>query len=295
MLNFLCLRCNNSFRDEQIANIDLKTQPNHRNNIPIAKSKAIPTSSLRNQNTQTVVNTSEISNDNIDELIIIDYPFEPTPFNQMAKKVMKVDSNLHKAVSPAYIPKIASSDLGDRGDLDYTLIDDLSEDKVQDKPQPSLIKEKCCIYCEEIYKEAFINGFIIQEKQCIYCNKMISQETFETLINEGMFNKIKEDESLIIKARSAKRMKVASSTSDIKANNCCRTETKASMPRAFDGNIKKDKKTKINNIISNNSNHINNSKKNNGTNNTNMKNSTLLNTKLMKMKTLGNLRVQKKI
>ena len=69
MLNFLCLRCNNPFRDEQIANIDLKTQPNHRNNIPIAKSKAIPTSSLRNQNTQTVVNTSEISNDNIDELV----------------------------------------------------------------------------------------------------------------------------------------------------------------------------------------------------------------------------------
>lgn len=295
MLNFLCLRCNNSFRDDLKANIDLKNKPNNSNNIPIAKSKALPTSSLLNQNTQTVVNTSEVSNDNVDDLIIIDYPFKPTPLNQMPKKIENVDSTLHKGMPPAYIPKIASDGLGDRGDLDYTLIDDLSEDKVQDIEKSSPIKEKCCIYCEELYKEAFINGFTIQEKQCIYCNKIISQETLETLINEGMFNKIKGNESLIMKARSAKRMKVSSSGRGIKANKCDKTETKASMPRAFEGNIKKDKKTKINNILSNNSFHINNSKKGNEANGTNKKNYTLLNAKLMKMKTLGNLRVQKKI
>ena len=56
-------------------------------------------------------------------------------------------------------------------------------------------KSKYCIYCEEIYKNAYKNKEKIIEKNCIYCNKLININTFNELVKEGCFDS--DDDSVI--------------------------------------------------------------------------------------------------
>ena len=64
-----------------------------------------------------------------------------------------------------------------------------------------IINNKYCIYCEEIYKNAFKTGELIEEKNCIYCNKLVTQEIYEELINEGLFQS-DDDDSVIVNCKS---------------------------------------------------------------------------------------------
>ena len=65
-----------------------------------------------------------------------------------------------------------------------------------------IINNKYCIYCEEIYKNAFKTGESIEEKNCIYCNKLVTQEIYEELINEGLFQSDDDDDSVIVNCKS---------------------------------------------------------------------------------------------
>ena len=61
--------------------------------------------------------------------------------------------------------------------------------------------EKYCIYCEEIYKNAFEKGELIKAKNCIYCNRLVTQDTYEELINDGLFQS-DDDDSIIENCKS---------------------------------------------------------------------------------------------
>ena len=64
-----------------------------------------------------------------------------------------------------------------------------------------IINDKYCIYCEEIYKNAFKKKESIEEKNCIYCNKLVTQDTYEELINDGVFES-DDDDSVIENCKS---------------------------------------------------------------------------------------------
>ena len=64
-----------------------------------------------------------------------------------------------------------------------------------------IINDKYCIYCEEIYKNAFKKKELIEEKNCIYCNKLVTQDTYEELINDGVFES-DDDDSVIENCKS---------------------------------------------------------------------------------------------
>jgi hypothetical protein len=61
--------------------------------------------------------------------------------------------------------------------------------------------KKYCIYCEEIYKNAFEKGELIKAKNCIYCNRLVTQDTYEELINDGLFQS-DDDDSIIENCKS---------------------------------------------------------------------------------------------
>ena len=158
---FLFFHCHN--QQEEDVNMDLihtreKTQP-----IKVKAIKMTGSMLHNEQNTQTVNCTNDIdmSNTEQSEFNIIDYPYEETPFS-MTKP--NVNSHLNNGIPLSFIPKISSNINNDNvNDLDYTLIDDYSD--VDKKSNHSVAEKKYCIYCEEIYKDAYRNGYILKEKQ----------------------------------------------------------------------------------------------------------------------------------
>ena len=267
---FLCSQCHN--QQEEDVNMDLihtreKTQP-----IKVKAIKMTGSMLHNEQNTQTVNCTNDIdmSNTEQSEFNIIDYPYEETPFS-MTKP--NVNSHLNNGIPLSFIPKISSNINNDNvNDLDYTLIDDYSD--VDKKSNHSVAEKKYCIYCEEIYKDAYRNGYILKEKPCIYCNRMISKETLEELIKNGFMKEEKKNNKMM-KAKSVSRMNI------VKNENNKTKETKIAKLPVF--NTTDKKKSKIEKILNNNKGVKTIQKPN------------LLNTKLMRMKTQGIFRVQKKI
>lgn len=262
---FLCSQCHN--QQEEDVNMDLvhtkeKTQP-----IKVKAIKMTGAMLHNEQSTQTVTNDIDMNNTEKSEFNIIDYPYEETPFS-MTKP--NVNSELNNVIPLSFIPKISNKINNDNvNDLDYTLIDDYSD--IDKKSNHSITEKKYCIYCEEIYKDAYRSGYILKEKPCIYCNRMINKETLNELIKNGF---MKENNNKMMKAKSVSRINVVKDETKIK-------ETKIAKLPVF--NTADKKKNKIEKIINNNKGVKTHQKP------------TLLNTKLMRMKTQGIFRVQKKI
>lgn len=122
------------------------------------------------------------------ELNIIEYPFQ--------KKKSFRHSNLDLDTFKPCLKKILSDDEGNN--YNNNIDDDDSSfdsDTIYDDDEYSILDTSkndnpCCKFCEQIYQNAFKNGFILKERICDYCNRLINQNNLEILIKEGRFNDI---------------------------------------------------------------------------------------------------------
>ena len=201
---------------------------NNKNEFKIYKTnKFINNQNYNNNNlnslSSTNINNNNLVNDNPNknnieesEFNVIDYPYPKEEEN-----LYKInEDNKSKLFSPNYNQKIILDNAMDKcNNMDCTLSDDSAISKNQRKSisesrilssskldsnnsviDIDLMNEsnsndennedyKICIYCEEIYKNAFYNDYHITEKPCIYCNRMISKETYKNLLRKDFFKK----------------------------------------------------------------------------------------------------------
>ena len=245
MLNlFICRKCESSLSEERNTNIDLHRETersrnkqidylfspndnnNNYNNKPmIVRSRVkINHRTLSESNPNMLGTTTRIQNETDDQsdLIVIDYPYQKqiNYNNNSNSKHNNQHAYIKKGFMPTHIPQVHDDAICDKTDeMDYTLIDDLSDDSGVLLPHC----EKYCIYCEEIYKEAFRKGNCIQEKICIYCNRLISQKTYNEIFHinnqsESDNNTINDEQDSL----TPKEDDVAHQAKMIKAKSVCR-------------------------------------------------------------------------
>lgn len=201
MINFfLCSNVNNN-KETDDSKFELNINPSIKKDI----NKEI--TSIKNNNLKTSINTSQsfiyikttFEEKEKEELNIIEYP-------EIKKNILKkplVNNNIfiNKFINKNnFFPskKILNEDDSSLifYDEEYNNIN-ISNNKNEENN----IYNKYCIYCEEIYKNAFKNNELIKEKKCIYCNRLINQKTFEELINDRIFEN-DDDDSIIENCKS---------------------------------------------------------------------------------------------
>ena len=188
----------------------INTQNYNNNNLTSLSSSNINNNYLINDN-------SNINNREESEFNVIDYPYPKKEENILINNIK--EDNKSKLFSPNYNQKIILDNAMDKcNNMDCTLSDDsaisnnqrksISESRILSSSivdsssviDIDLMNEsnsndennedyKICIYCEEIYKNAFYNDYHITEKPCIYCNRMISKETYKYLLRKDFFKK----------------------------------------------------------------------------------------------------------
>ena len=178
-------------------------------------SNNLNTLSTSNMNT-LITDNSNKNNREESEFNVIDYPYPKKEENVLINNIK--EDNKSKLFSPNYNQKIILDNAMDKcNNMDCTLSDDsaisnnqrksISESRILTSSlldsnnsvididlmnESNSVDEKnedckICIYCEEIYKNAFYNDYHITEKPCIYCNRMISKETYKNLLRKDFF------------------------------------------------------------------------------------------------------------
>ena len=175
-------------------------------------------SSLNFNNNNLINDNSNKNNIEENEFNVIDYPYPKKEENILINNIK--EDNKSKLFSPNYNQKIILDNAMDKcNNMDCTLSDDsgisnnqrksISESRIlssskldsnnsvididlmneSNSNDQNIEDYKICIYCEEIYKNAYYNDYHITEKPCIYCNRMISKETYKNLLRKDFFNK----------------------------------------------------------------------------------------------------------
>ena len=195
MIDFIsCTRCNKEIKEDNNELKDLKNVILIKNKKHIEKEKFYLQNNLTNisvlNSTQCFSNRK--TTEEIDELNIIEYPEQRRTYSRPSKL----------SVFKPCTKKVLSDD-----ENNYYNDDD-EEDSLSDSniiynncDEYSSIKDNLCDYCEEIYKNAFKKKESIEEKNCIYCNKLVTQDTYEELINDGVFES-DDDDSVIENCKS---------------------------------------------------------------------------------------------
>ena len=201
MLNFLL--CSNLNNNKEVD--DIKFELN--SNLLIKQDTNKEITSIKNNNIKTSINTSQsfiymkttFEEKEKEELNIIEYP--EIKKNIVQKSLVNNNNYINKLnyKKHNFLPskKIINEE-------DSSLIyfdEEYNISLSNNNKEESNINNKYCIYCEEIYKNAFKKNELIKDKNCIYCNRLINIKTFEELINDGIFQS-DDDESIIENCKS---------------------------------------------------------------------------------------------
>ena len=204
MLNFLlCSNLNNN-KEVEDTKFELKSNTSNKKDI----NKEI--SSIKNNNLKTSINSSqsfiyvkttfEEKEKEKEELNVIEYP--EIKKNIVQKSLVDNNNNINKFIYKNYnfwpSKKIINEE---DSSLIYFDDEDYNNINISNNNKEENINNKYCIYCEEIYKNAFKNNKLIKDKNCIYCNRLINNKTFKELINDGLFQS-DDDESIIENCKS---------------------------------------------------------------------------------------------
>lgn len=299
----LCRKCDKVASDEKNTDIDIK----HFGNVTVKESPFIVKSSaplnskpnftttlmsetgnnMKSLPVETLNINQELGNnkkedDEESEFDIIEYPYEPSQPN-----VNKIATEPHPPSVQSGLAELKTAGADKCNDLDYTLIDDFSENKSRSdkgaadaKSDSKYLNSKVCIYCEGIYKEAYQKGYKIQEKPCINCNKMITQETFDEL-----FKKDKKNDSKDLKKKVSLNKNLKSRSSNLfKSAKDKKTTPKGSFTKKKTTTYQKSGKTSLPVNTSTSS-----------TERKSLKDMVLSKVRMVKMKTSSNLKVNPNI
>ncbi len=157
---------------------------------------------LKKKLTTTQSSTESLFNKNVnlneeEGLNIIEYPEnEIKKSNKLCKNTIYPKTKILKDDENDYENDLSNSNI--IYDIDEYYNNDHNFKILKNE---EIINDKYCIYCEEIYKNAFKKKESIEEKNCIYCNKLVTQDTYEELINDGVFES-DDDDSVIENCKS---------------------------------------------------------------------------------------------